>query len=75
LLGVWPSFWNGLLWFQIVRQDKPSRRDPYVRLRLELAPNNMKCEEVSLAHMVREVDIQPSHPGSSPHGCRFGFVL
>jgi hypothetical protein len=25
--------------------------------------------------MVREVDVQPSHPGSNPHGCRFGFLL
>jgi hypothetical protein len=21
------------------------------------------------------VDVQSSHPGSSPHGCRFGFLL
>jgi hypothetical protein len=32
-------------------------------------------EEVSLAHLVRKVEIQPNHPGSSPHGCRFGFLL
>jgi hypothetical protein len=32
-------------------------------------------KEVSLAHMVRKVDVQPSHLGLSPHGCRFGFLL
>jgi hypothetical protein len=32
-------------------------------------------KEVSLAHMVRKVDVQPSHPGSSPHGRGFGFLL
>jgi hypothetical protein len=30
---------------------------------------------VSLAHLVSEVDVQPSHPGSSPHGRKFGFLL
>jgi hypothetical protein len=32
-------------------------------------------EEVSLAHLVREVDVQPSHPGSSLHRCEFGFLF
>jgi hypothetical protein len=32
-------------------------------------------KEVSLAHMVKEVDVQPSHPGSSLYGRRFGFLL
>jgi hypothetical protein len=32
-------------------------------------------QEVSLTHLVREVDVQPSHPGSSPHGRRIGFLL
>jgi hypothetical protein len=30
---------------------------------------------VSIAHLVREVDVQPSHPGSSLHGCEFGFLF
>jgi hypothetical protein len=21
------------------------------------------------------VDVQPKHPGSNPHGCKFGFLL
>jgi hypothetical protein len=29
----------------------------------------------SLAHLVREVDVQPSHPGSSLHGREFGFLF
>jgi hypothetical protein len=33
------------------------------------------CEEVSLAHFAREVDVQPSHPGSSPHIREFGFLF
>jgi hypothetical protein len=32
-----------------------------------------KQQEVSLAHLVREVDVQSSHPSSSPHRHRFGF--
>jgi hypothetical protein len=39
------------------------------------APKIVSLKEVILAHMVREVDIQPNHPGSSPHGRRFGFLL
>jgi hypothetical protein len=31
--------------------------------------------EVSLAHLAREVDVQPSHPGSSPHRHEFGFLF
>ena len=30
---------------------------------------------MSLAHLVREVDVQPGCPGSSPYGCEFGFLL
>jgi hypothetical protein len=37
--------------------------------------NSKKKKEVNLAHFVREVDVQSSHPGSSPHWCRFGFIL
>jgi hypothetical protein len=36
---------------------------------------NDEIEEVSLAHMVREVDVQSNHPGSSLHGHIFGFLL
>jgi hypothetical protein len=36
---------------------------------------NRAWEEVSLAHLVREVDVQPSHPGSSLHRCEFGFLF
>ena len=32
-------------------------------------------QEVSLASLVREVDVQLNHPGLNPHGCRFGFLL
>jgi hypothetical protein len=32
-------------------------------------------QEVSLAHLAREVDVQPSHPGSSPHRREFGFLF
>jgi hypothetical protein len=32
-------------------------------------------EEVSLAHLVQEVDVQPSHLGSSPHRREFGFLF
>jgi hypothetical protein len=28
-----------------------------------------------MANLVMEVDVQPSHLGSSLHGCRFGFLL
>jgi hypothetical protein len=34
-----------------------------------------KIQEVSLAHLAREVDVQPSHPGSSPHRREFGFLF
>jgi hypothetical protein len=34
-----------------------------------------KFEEVSLAHLVREVDVQPSHPGSSLQRREFGFLF
>jgi hypothetical protein len=37
--------------------------------------NKHKNQEVSLAHLVREVDVQPSHPGSSPHRREFGFLF
>jgi hypothetical protein len=30
---------------------------------------------VSLAHLAREVDVQPSHPDSSPHRREFGFLF
>jgi hypothetical protein len=40
-----------------------------------MGQDKILIREVSLAHLVREVDVQPSHPGSSPHGCRFGFLL
>jgi hypothetical protein len=33
------------------------------------------AEEVSLAHLAREVDVQPCHPGSSPHRREFGFLF
>jgi hypothetical protein len=33
------------------------------------------AQEVSLAHLLREVDVQPSLLGSSPQGRRFGFLL
>jgi hypothetical protein len=36
---------------------------------------NRGNKEVSLTHLVREVDVQPSHPGSNPHGRRSGFLL
>jgi hypothetical protein len=32
-------------------------------------------QEVSLAHLVREVDVQPSHPGSSLQRHEFGFLF
>jgi hypothetical protein len=32
-------------------------------------------KEVSLAHLVREVDVQPSYPGSSLQRREFGFLL
>jgi hypothetical protein len=32
-------------------------------------------EEVSLVHLVREVDIQPNNTGPSSHSLRFGFLL
>jgi hypothetical protein len=32
-------------------------------------------EEVSLAHLAREVDVQPSHPGSSSHRLEFGLLF
>jgi hypothetical protein len=32
-------------------------------------------QEVSLAHLAREVDVQPSHPGSSPHRRELGFLF
>jgi hypothetical protein len=32
-------------------------------------------EIVSLAHLVRQVDVQSSHPGSNLHGHRIGFLL
>jgi hypothetical protein len=32
-------------------------------------------EEVSLAQLAMEVDVQPRHPGSNPHECEFGFLL
>jgi hypothetical protein len=35
----------------------------------------MAQKEVSLAHLAREVDLQPSHPGSSPHRREFGFLF
>jgi hypothetical protein len=31
--------------------------------------------EVSLAHLAREVDVQPSHPDSSPHRREFGILF
>ena len=31
-------------------------------------------KEVSLAHLASGVDVQPGHPGSSPHGREFGFL-
>jgi hypothetical protein len=40
-----------------------------------LNPNAKKPREGSLAHLVREVDVQPSHPGLSLHGHRFGFLF
>jgi hypothetical protein len=30
---------------------------------------------MSLANLVREVDVQPNHSGSSPHGREFGLVF
>jgi hypothetical protein len=30
---------------------------------------------IGLAHLVREVDVRPSHPGSSPHRRESGFLL
>jgi hypothetical protein len=35
---------------------------------------NIMYLKKSLAHMVTEVDLHPSHPGSSPHGRGFGFL-
>jgi hypothetical protein len=32
-------------------------------------------KEVSLAHLVREVDVQPNHPGSSLQRREFGFLF
>jgi hypothetical protein len=32
-------------------------------------------QEVSLAHLAREVDVQSSHLGSSPHRREFGFLF
>jgi hypothetical protein len=29
----------------------------------------------TMANLVMELDVQPSHLGSSLHGCRFGFLL
>jgi hypothetical protein len=37
--------------------------------------HKMAQKEVSLAHLAREVDVQPSHPGSSPHIREFGFLF
>jgi hypothetical protein len=36
---------------------------------------NIYQQEVSLSHLAREVDVQSSHPGSSPHGHEFGFLF
>jgi hypothetical protein len=36
---------------------------------------NRKREEVSLAQLAMRVDVQPRHPGSNPHECKFGFLL
>ena len=33
------------------------------------------AQEVSPAHLVSEVDVQPSHLGSIPHDREFGFLL
>jgi hypothetical protein len=33
------------------------------------------AQEVSLAHLVMEVDVQPSHPGSSLQRREFGFLF
>jgi hypothetical protein len=38
-------------------------------------PNNYSTKIVSLAHLAREVDVKPSHPGSSPHRDEFGFLF
>jgi hypothetical protein len=38
-------------------------------------PNFKLIKEVSLAHLVRKVDVQPSHPGLSHQGRRFWFLL
>jgi hypothetical protein len=36
---------------------------------------NIYQQEVSLSHLAREVDVQSSHPGSSPHRREFGFLF
>jgi hypothetical protein len=40
-----------------------------------LLAKRKSMKEVSLSHMVREVDVHPSHQGSSLHERRFGFLL
>lgn len=37
--------------------------------------NKFKQSYIKNSRLVGEVDVQPHHLGSSPHGCEFGFLL
>jgi hypothetical protein len=46
-----------------------------VEIALQLVTNTFMAKEVRLAHLIRKVDIQPSHPCSSSHGTQNWVII